>query len=256
MVETAHAPLLAEDELPAAEVLNARASGDLVLVCEHASAAIPAALGALGLPERALSGHWAWDIGALDVARAMAVALDAPLVVSRVSRLVYDCNRPPTSPTAIVEKAEQDPVPGNRGLSQAAKAQRVAEVYHPFRDLLAETLEARGPRALVNVHSFTPVYFGAPREVQLGFLHDEDPALAQAMLRLAEGDPRWVNRLNEPYDASDGVTHTLRTHAGPRGMANAMVEIRSDLIETAPAADEMAAYLSDILRRALAEVTG
>ncbi|MEO0693112.1 MAG: N-formylglutamate amidohydrolase, partial [Pseudomonadota bacterium] len=98
MVETAHAPLLTETELPAAEVLNPQASGDLVLVCEHASATIPAELGTLGLPERALAGHWAWDIGALDVARAMAVRLNAPLVVSRVSRLVYDCNRPPDSP--------------------------------------------------------------------------------------------------------------------------------------------------------------
>ncbi|MEL6801347.1 MAG: N-formylglutamate amidohydrolase [Pseudomonadota bacterium] len=256
MVETAHAPLLTETELPAAEVLNPQASGDLVLVCEHASAAIPAELGTLGLPEPALAGHWAWDIGALDVARAMAVRLHAPLVVSRVSRLVYDCNRPPTSPTAIVEVAEHDPVTGNRGLSEAARRQRVEDVYHPFRDLLAETLETRAPRALVNVHSFTPIYFGTPRVVELGFLHDDDAALAEAMLRLAEADPRWVSRLNEPYDASDGVTHTLRTQAIPRGISNAMIEIRSDLIDTRPAAQGMAAYLSDILRRALAEVPG
>ena len=82
MVETAHAPLLAEDELPAAEVLNPDATGDLVLVCEHASAAIPAALGTMGLPERALAGHWAWDIGALDVAKAMALGADAVAIGS------------------------------------------------------------------------------------------------------------------------------------------------------------------------------
>lgn len=256
MVETAHAPLLSATELPAAEVLNSGASGDLVLVCEHASATIPAALGTMGLPERALRGHWAWDIGALDVAKAMAKTLDAPLVVSRVSRLVYDCNRPPESPTAIVEIAEHDPVTGNHNLSEDARRQRIEGVYHPFRDLLAATLEARKPRSLVTVHSFTPVYFGTPRVVELGFLHDDYADLALAMLRLAEADPRWVNRLNDPYDASDGVTHTLRTQAIPRGIANAMIEIKSDLINTQPAAEEMAGYLSDILRRALAEVLG
>ncbi|MEM9476123.1 MAG: N-formylglutamate amidohydrolase [Pseudomonadota bacterium] len=254
MPETIHSQLLSPDERPAAEVLNAGATGNLVLVCEHASAAIPQALGTLGLPESELRGHWAWDVGVLDVATAMAAALNAPLVVSRVSRLVYDCNRPTDSPTAIVERAEHHAVTGNRDLSPEDRAQRETEVYFPFRDLLTATLDARQPKALVNVHSFTPVFEGQARRVELGFLHDATPDLALGMLAAARADLRFDTRLNEPYDAADGVTHTLRTHAEPRDIANAMIEIRGDLIDQTPAAQKMAAYLTDLLRTALATI--
>ncbi len=52
-------------------------------------------LGSLGLPAHELERHIAYDIGAEQVARGLSKRLDAPLVLQRYSRLVYDCNRPP-----------------------------------------------------------------------------------------------------------------------------------------------------------------
>ncbi len=254
MVDTAHAPLLSEDERPSVEVLNPGGAGGIVFVCEHASRVLPRSLGDLGLSDAVRAGHWAWDIGALDVARGMSAAFDAPLVAGRISRLAYDCNRPPSSPTAIVETAEYDPVPGNRGLTPDQRAQRVAEVYAPFQAELSRTLDAHPGAVLVTIHSFTPINFGMRREVELGFLHDDDPRLALAMLAAAGEAPRYDTRLNEPYDAGDGVTHTLREHALPRGLVNAMIELRSDLINTPATAAEAAGYLSGLLKAALVEV--
>ena len=49
-----------------------------LIICDHASNAIPPGYGALGLPRRALDRHIAYDIGAADVTRALAAQLGAP----------------------------------------------------------------------------------------------------------------------------------------------------------------------------------
>ena len=90
----------------AVEVINAGAKAPLVLVCEHAAREIPACFDGLGLDAAARESHVAWDPGALAVARAMAQDLDAVLVAGRVSRLVYDCNRPPEAPGAMPAQSE------------------------------------------------------------------------------------------------------------------------------------------------------
>lgn len=243
--------ILGPGEGPAAEVINPAGAAPICLVCEHASSFVPAALDHLGVAPGHRRSHAAWDIGALDLACALSQRLNAPLVVSRVSRLVYDCNRPPEAPGAIPERSEIVEVPGNAGLSAGARAARVAEVYAPFRDLLSATLDRFGAApALVTIHSFTPVWFGQPRAVELGLLHDSDDRLARAMLARA---PDGLDaRLNAPYSATDGVTHTLRAHAIPRGLQNVMIEVRNDLIADAAGCARMADLLAALLHGATA----
>lgn len=231
MKSTAAAPLISDVEGPAAALLNAHGRSPVILVCEHASNFIPASLGGLGLGHAAKVSHAAWDIGALALAQRLSTALDAPLVTSRISRLVYDCNRPPEESGAVPEKSERIEVPGNRGLGPGEKATRVREVYVPFCDLLARTIETRAtPTILVTIHSFAPVYFEKRRDVELGILHDRDDRVAQRMLLAAEGHSSLRTELNQPYSAADGVTHSLREHAVPRGLPNVMIEVRNDLL--------------------------
>lgn len=85
----------------AVEVINPSGQGRFVLVCEHASNAIPEEYADLGLDGAALESHIAWDPGALEVAISMSGSFDAPLVAQNISRLVYDCNRPPMADDAI-----------------------------------------------------------------------------------------------------------------------------------------------------------
>lgn len=67
---------------------------------------------------------------------------------------------------------------------------------------------AQGQRpVLVTVHSFTPVYFGQPRAVEFGVIHDADDRLACAIARQETG---LLTRLNEPYSAADGVARRRR----------------------------------------------
>ncbi|WP_044026940.1 N-formylglutamate amidohydrolase [Ruegeria sp. TM1040] len=229
------------------------AEAEVIIVCEHAANWIPPSLDALGLDDAARDSHIAWDPGALGVARKLAELLKGPLVEGCISRLVYDLNRPPESPTAIPPASEIFDVPGNRDLSDAARAQRVEAVYEPFRAALAEEIATRESalRLMVTVHSFTPVYNGETRAVELGLLHGRDDRFAKAMLAHQPEGLAWDVRLNEPYSASDGVAHTLDVHGCDNGLLNVMLEIRNDLIATPAQQDAWATALAPWIRATL-----
>lgn len=245
--------LLEADELPVVESINAHGRGPVLLVCEHASRAVPQALYGLGLSHTALRSHIAWDIGARDVALALSDLLDAPLIASRVSRLVYDCNRPPTSPSAIPAISERVEVRGNIDLDADHRRARVEAVYTPFhtmvRDKTVSMLREHGQAMrLVTIHSFTPVFMGTMRDAQIGVLHDTDPALARSVEANLREQTAYKTALNEPYSARDGVTHTLAEHGSPLGIESVMLEIRNDLIDTPDKARTMAATLAPALQ--------
>ncbi len=237
--------LLQEGEESPFIAVNEEGRSPFVLICEHASHTMPKRLGTLGLPESELARHIAWDIGAEKVGRLLSRLIDAPLLLQRYSRLAYDCNRPPESPDAIPEVSELTTIPGNRRLSPEDRLLRAREIYRPFHDGVSMVLDRRaagGQTSLVvSIHSFTPVYKGKPRSVELGILHDRDTTLSA---KLIKSFPNIDARLNEPYGPKDGVLHTLNLHGFARGLQHAMIEIRNDLVATERGQDEWAQRLS------------
>lgn len=247
-----------------ARIEGADAPSRLVLVCEHASNAFPEPWGALGLDGAAQRAHIAWDPGALGLARGLAARLGACLVHAPVSRLIHDLNRAPDSPGAMPARSETYEVPGNAAITPQDRAARAAAVYSPFHNSLAALIAQRialGLRpVVVTVHSFTPVWHGKPRAVELGVIHDDtrpgDDRLAREVLVAAWAMTGLQSELNAPYSAADGVTHLLRCHAVPYGLPHAMLEIRNDLIDTSEAEAAMADQLAPVLTRALAMFEG
>lgn len=216
------------------EVLNAEGKSSIVLICEHASNRIPEKLASLGLSDEQLKGHVAWDPGAYALAMAMSATLNAPLVAARFSRLAYDCNRPPEAETAMPQHTEQGPIPGNKALSHSEKTTRAAEIYAPFHGAAAEVLSQKrnlgSDPVVVTIHSFTPVFNGQQRQVEVGFLHSDNDELAQAMLRHSSANDGFDIRLNQPYGPKDGVLHTIDLHASKGAAPHVMIEIRNDLL--------------------------
>ena len=243
------------DKAASVEVINANGRAPIVLVCEHASSHIPSEFKNLALGEDTLHSHIAWDPGALAVAKRLAKILDAPLVAQKVSRLLYDCNRDPSAPDAVPAKSEIYSIPGNFELSSDDIAARTAQFYVPFKstlsDVIAKKVQENKPLALVTIHSFTPVYFGKPRLVELGILHDSDSRLADEILGILRAESELEAQRNQPYGPEDGVTHTLIEHGVKNGMLNVMIEIRNDLIVEESAQHEMAELLASVLSKAL-----
>jgi predicted N-formylglutamate amidohydrolase len=229
--------------------------GSVFIICEHASRRIPELFGDLGLTSEALASHIAWDPGALAVAQHISASLDSTLVYQRFSRLIYDCNRPPDSPAAMPEVSEIYAIPGNRDLKDAERRERTEALYVPFHDRIRALLRDRAARGqatvIVTIHSFTPVYMGGSRAVELGILHDDDSRLADRMLSAAAEAPLYRTERNEPYGPKDGVTHTLKLHGIANGLHNVMIEVRNDLIEDEVNQRVMADYLSGLIRQSL-----
>jgi predicted N-formylglutamate amidohydrolase len=209
----------------------------------------------LGLREEWRDSHAAWDPGARAVALRLSEALDAPLVASRVSRLVYDCNRPPEADSAMPVFSEVVEVPGNRDLTPAQRDERIATVYRPFCDTVSALIEARRardlPTVLITVHSFTPVFYGKTRETEIGILHDADSRMADAMLAEAGRLPERRIERNKPYGPEDGVTHSLKIHGIAQGLPNVMIEFRNDLVADAAGVAAMAQDLMAMIGPAL-----
>lgn len=239
-------------------VEGTEAASPFVLVCEHAANHFPMRWGTLGLDAQARQAHIAWDPGALGLARALAARLDAALVRATTSRLIYDLNRPPQAKGAMAAHSEVYEIPGNIRLTPEERLERAEALYLPFHAALRALLVRRlalGPApVLVTIHSFTPVYHGAPRAVEFGIIHDAEPSLASAVLEEALAQTSLDARLNEPYSAADEVTHTLALHATPLGLANVMLEVRNDLIASEAAQEAMADRLAPVLRAALAHL--
>ncbi len=237
--------LLEPREEHPALILNELGSSPIVLVCEHASNRLPESLGLLGLKPEDLNRHIAFDIGAEPVSRMLSRLLDAPLVLQRYSRLAYDCNRSPEHPGAMPDVSEIYEIPGNRNLDAGAKLARINALYRPFHAKLAGLLDRRavhGKKTLfVTIHSFTRIYMGKERTVELGLLFDRDARMAN---ELAKSFPGIDTRLNEPYSAKDGVMHTANLHAATRGLPHIMIEVRNDLITTERGQQEWAQRLS------------
>jgi predicted N-formylglutamate amidohydrolase len=248
--------LLAPDDPPPFSVVNEKGRAPLLLLCDHASKAVPKALGDLGISEADLSRHIGWDIGGLDAAIALSEALDAPLVASGYSRLVIDCNRWPGGEGSTPEVSDDTVVPGNRRLTKEqveARAEACFWPYHREVDRLLDDMTAGGRKVcLLVVHSFTPVMKSFARPWHVGVLWNDDPRLPAPLLAELRRDPELVVGDNEPYSARASYEYTLNAHARARAIPHCSLEVRQDLMGTPDDARAWGRRLAPAIGRAVA----
>lgn len=237
------------DALPFSFTQEAGAAPAL-LICDHASRAIPASLDRLGLDGADLARHIAWDIGVADVARLLAPRLDCPTVMAGFSRLVIDANRRTGSEGSIPVVSDGTRVPGNQDLGQREREARVEQLFKPYHAAVVRLIEAklaiRQRPLLIFLHSFTPVMDGFQRPWEVGILWNRDRRLAGLLIEafrakgLTTGD-------NEPYSGASTEDYGLHAHAEARGLPCALIEVRQDLIDTRQGVRQWADLLHEVL---------
>jgi predicted N-formylglutamate amidohydrolase len=246
--------LLAPDELAPVTVHNQNGRAPFLIVADHAGNAMPRVLRRLGVPDAECERHIAWDIGIAPVARLLADALDATLVLQNYSRLIIDCNRMPGSETSMPGISELTAVPGNVGLSEDARAARVREIFRPYHDTIEAELdrrrEAGRPAALIAMHSFTPIYKGEARPWHAGVLYNRDPRFAHLLMALLKNEAGLTVGDNEPYSVTDESDYTIPVHGERRGLHHVAIEIRQDLIAGDDGQRTWAAALARLLPEA------
>lgn len=225
--------LLAADEPPAVTEFRRDGRSDFVILVDHASRALPKSLGGLGLPESELSRHIAWDIGALAVAKAVSEALDATLVAQNYSRLAIDCNRDPVTEDAVPIISEVTPIPGNQGISQAARQARIDEIFTPYHHHITALLDERALQGrktiLIAQHTMTDCFKGQRRGMQAAVMYNRDGRFAQPLREALQTGGLTVAE-NQPYAMTDATDFTLPRHGEKRGLPHVGIEIRQDLV--------------------------
>jgi predicted N-formylglutamate amidohydrolase len=253
-LEAANPGIIRAEEHESYSLLAGRADAGLVVLCDHAGNAFPPGYGTLGLPETQLTRHIAYDIGAAALARMLSQGLGVPALLTRYSRLLIDPNRGRDDPTLIMRLSDGAVIPGNRRLDDAERDKRIRLYYAPYHRAIDAVLDAClasgvAPTVL-SIHSFTESWKTSPRPWHVGVLWDRDDRLARPLLDrfYAEGD--LIVGDNQPYSGQlEG--DCLWQHATRRGLVNALIEVRQDLIRDARGqrvwADRLCRIVGEIL---------
>jgi predicted N-formylglutamate amidohydrolase len=205
-----------------------------------------------------LNSHRGWDIGALELARRLAGAADGSLHVATTTRLLIDLNRSPRHPQLYSELT--------RGLPAADRRTLVEHHYRPYREAVEGEILRRaavGNRVIhVSSHSFTPVFNGVTRAVDVAWLYDPrrpgEVAFVQWWRRaLSQRAPGLRLRRNYPYQGrADGLTATLRRKLPSSAYVGIEIEVNQALVGRHAAWPRLQALLADSLRTALAATAG
>lgn len=232
------------------------AASGLILICDHASNAVPAEYGDLGLPQSEFERHIGYDIGVRDLTLLLAERFDAAAVMTTYSRLLIDPNRGEDDPTLVMRLSDGAVVPGNARVDDAERSLRLERFHKPYHaeiDRLIDLHLADGTiPALLSVHSYTPVWRGVPRPWHAGILWDSDPRFPLPLLDALRADAELVVGDNEPYDGCL-KNDCMYRHGTARGLAHALLEVRQDLIGERRGveawADRLTPILEDLLKR-------
>ncbi len=187
----------------------------IIITCEHAGNRVPDALRDIFTDTTILSTHWAYDIGALQMARILGKTLGAPLLYTSVTRLVVDCNRSIGSNelfSALI-----------KGSDIFLKNEIVKRYYTVYRSNIEKAINTMMQNSdavfHISVHSFTPQLYGFKRYTDIGLLYDQSRPTEALFCRnikkaLMNAYPLRV-AFNYPFrGCGDGVTVWLRKKYG------------------------------------------
>ena len=259
MADSANPPasLIGPHDPPPCRVLNPDGKASLLLVCDHASNAIPRPLGNLGLDTAALQRHIAHDIGACRLFENLVERFDAPGIAAGYSRLVIDLNRSIEDQSLIPPVSDGTAIPGNQHLSESERNERIRTFFTPYRqaiDARLQSFRARGiVPAFIAIHSFTPRMVGGDaRPWQVGVLWDKDPRIPVPLIRGLRMRPEEFQiGDNQPYSGKHPADYTIDHHAEAAGLPHVSIEVRQDLIDTELGAARWAGILHDALAEIL-----
>lgn len=202
--------------------------GALLLTCEHASERLPSGWRWPDADARLRGTHWAFDLGAAELTLELSEALGCSAVLSSFTRLLADPNRDADDPEVFRAHAEGKPVALNVRLDAEDRHRRLDRYWRRYHDAVDRVAARNKAPVLFSVHTFTPVYEGTPRAMEVGVLFDREDALAELLIRelTAEG---FVVASNEPYSGKEGLIYAAERHARAHGKRALELELRQDL---------------------------
>ncbi len=241
--------------MPTHTYIEAPISTPFLVVCDHASAALPEEFGPNAISAQDAMRHISHDIGAAELTQLLGAHLPAHTFTAKISRLVVDLNRAAECGDVIPEISDGTHLPFNTNLSEVERSIRLMRYHLPYHLALAAITKAHHDKHAekslgILVHSFTPCLtcIDNPRPWHVGLLWRDDEYTAQRLKLWFEKHTDYVVGDNEPYTAFSDASYTMRKHFGDFNMSHIAIEIRQDLIGDKEGQEKMAKVLAEAFK--------
>lgn len=211
----------------AAEVVRGKREAPAFLTCEHASVRLPDAWQWPAPDQRLVGTHWSYDLGAREITLELARELGASAVLARFSRLLCDPNRDEEHGDMFRALADGEPVLLNTGMTAEDRERRISTYHRPFHVEVDAALAAVDAPMLFSIHSFTPLYQGEPRSVELGVLFNHEEREAHQLGAVLSEEFQRV-AYNEPWSGRAGLIYSAERHSQRHGRLALELEVRQD----------------------------
>lgn len=158
-----------------------------------------------------MASHRGWDIGALEVAKALSKSLRVKLYFATTSRLLIELNRSIHHPNLFSTLTMT--------LSKEEKKKIIETFYLPYRNTISgvveNEIEKNNEVIHISIHSFTPELNGVVRNADIGLLFDpsreNEKNFCKNWKKKIKAKSNLKVRFNYPYKGTaDGFTTFLR----------------------------------------------
>ncbi|MEH6630261.1 MAG: N-formylglutamate amidohydrolase [Halopseudomonas aestusnigri] len=238
--------ILASDEPSPVNMINEDSENSFLFLCDHATSFIPRSRNNLGIDDHHLERHVAYDIGIKAVTEGVANHFKSRAIFSNFSRLLVDPNRKLDNAGLMPEISDGCHVPANLNMTSEEREVRLNAFYWPYHNKIRSTIDnminTGDVPIIISMHSMTHEMDGELRPWPVCVLWDYDPRIPLPLIESFKkrgfecGD-------NVPYTGRDGHGGTMDLQVNPRGLPNALIEVRQDLISSAEGIAEWTANL-------------
>ena len=207
----------------------------LLFCCDHASNLIPNQYKKLGLNEKILNSHIAYDIGAQTLTKKLSSVFKTNAVMAKYSRLFIDLNRDKNHLNLITEKSDSIEIPGNKNLSKSEKLYRINNFHDTYHNELKLTLKTMDrlflcKTALICIHSFTSSLQNKKKRLwEIGLLYRDDKRLYKPIIKYLNSNSKYKIGKNKPYSGFEDVNYTMTYHGELDERPFISIEIRNDI---------------------------
>lgn len=224
----------------------------VIITCEHATNDLPEPYSWTDHDTRYFKEeHWGLDIGALNMANALAMELKCVFVHSLYSRLLLDTNRSIVSDTLFRRNGDGEEVDLNKDLIYEEEQNRIEKYYISYYEALREISLKVDFKYVLSIHSFTPLYQGEVRAMEIGILYGPDSTDLATKINEGMG-LKYNSEANKPYDGSTtmGTVKSLIYAKCPTNRQGLTYEFRNDLLQDPAKFEVLRDHSVDVIKKA------
>jgi len=205
----------------------------VLVTCEHASNELPEEYSWTESDRKYfVNEHWGYDPGAYDMANALAAELKCVFLHSTYSRLLIDPNRSIIADTLFRKNGDGKEVDINKDLTYEEQQKRIQKYYIPYYEALREISLKVNPTYILSVHSFTPLYQGERRPMEIGVLYGDDSVEFANEFHEGMKNKGYISDVNKPYHGNTtmGTVKAMIFAKYPTVRRGITLEFRNDIV--------------------------